>query len=285
MGEGKKHDFDLPALLKLGDLDIRGAAEADPALTVRKYYDLLSKFAEYGAPIADALARMTEGESAYGDYLILAEMKDLLAGIGYSMIVPVMTTILDANDKGDYNFVAECAKKISNDFNRVYHRTMTAEKTDKDDAVTSFIATHGASPLRDVIKQMEKEELKRKLIILAVDDAPVVLKTISTVLSGEYKVYTLSNPTMVDKFLHQITPELFLLDYKMPEINGFELVPIIRSFDDHKDTPIIFLTSMRTSDFVSSAAMLGACDFIAKPFQDRILLDKIAKHIVRKKSF
>jgi len=76
-----------------------------------------------------------------------------------------------------------------------------------------------------------------------------------------------------------------LLDYKMPDLNGFELVPIIRSFEEHKDTPIIFLTSMGTTEHVSAAAMLGASDFLVKPFEPYTLQDKIAKHIVRKKSF
>jgi putative two-component system response regulator len=112
-----------------------------------------------------------------------------------------------------------------------------------------------------------------------------MLKTITSALGADYKVYTLSDPMMVEKFLQQVTPELFLLDYKMPGLNGFDLIPIIRNFDEHKDTPIVFLTSMGTSDNVSAAAMLGACDFIVKPFQGNVLREKIAKYIVRKKLF
>jgi len=76
-----------------------------------------------------------------------------------------------------------------------------------------------------------------------------------------------------------------LLDYKMPELNGFELVPIIRSFEEHKDTPIIFLTSMGTKGNISVAAMLGAVDFVVKPFDSDTLHEKIAKHIVKKNLF
>jgi PleD family two-component response regulator len=132
---------------------------------------------------------------------------------------------------------------------------------------------------------LETEDSARKLRILAIDDAPVILKTLSTLLSDEYKVYGMSNPTMLEKFLHQITPELFLLDYKMPELSGFDCIPIIRSFEEHKNTPIIFLTSLGTPDHVSAALAMGAADFIVKPFQGNILREKIAKHIVRKKFF
>jgi putative two-component system response regulator len=65
----------------------------------------------------------------------------------------------------------------------------------------------------------------------------------------------------------------------MPGLNGFELVPIIRNFDKHKDTPIIFLTSEGTIDNVTAALALGACDFTVKPFNPEVLREKIAKHI------
>jgi putative two-component system response regulator len=118
--------------------------------------------------------------------------------------------------------------------------------------------------------------------ILAIDDSPVMLQTISSLLGDDYTVYKMINPTMLEKFLEQVTPELFLLDYKMPELSGFDLIPIIRNFEEHKNTPIVFLTSEATSDHVSSALTLGARDFIIKPFQPDILREKVAKHIVRK---
>jgi DNA-binding response OmpR family regulator len=71
----------------------------------------------------------------------------------------------------------------------------------------------------------------------------------------------------------------------MPDINGFELIPIIRSYAEHKDTPVIFLTSIGTIDNVTAAIALGASDFIVKPFNPESLREKVSKHIVRKKLF
>jgi DNA-binding response OmpR family regulator len=139
--------------------------------------------------------------------------------------------------------------------------------------------------LDDYLKYLDEEEANRKLIILAVDDSPVILKSVSSVLGNEYKVYTLPKPTMLEKLLTQITPELFLLDYKMPELSGCELIPIIRSFDEHKDTPIIFLTSEGTLENVTAALALGASDFVVKPFQVDVLRERIRSYIVRKKTF
>jgi DNA-binding response OmpR family regulator len=118
-------------------------------------------------------------------------------------------------------------------------------------------------------------------IILAVDDSPDVLKMIHTVLRDSYKVYTLPKSEKLQEFLQNTTPDLFLLDYKMPVLSGLDLIPIIREYPKHKDTPIIFLTGERTIDNITAAINLGVCDYIVKPFRREVLREKIAKHIIK----
>jgi DNA-binding response OmpR family regulator len=122
---------------------------------------------------------------------------------------------------------------------------------------------------------------KEKLCILAVDDAPDMLQTIYYVLHDEYKVYTLPKPEMLEGFLKKVKPDLFLLDYKMPGLSGFDLIPIIRRFREHKNTPIIFITSEGTIDNLSVAIALGARDYIVKPFDSEVLIKKVAKSLKR----
>ena len=116
-----------------------------------------------------------------------------------------------------------------------------------------------------------------KPCVLAVDDAPDVLKSVFHELHYLYTVFTLPKPEMLKSFLMKTTPDLFLLDYNMPVLSGFDLIPIIRSFEKHKNTPIVFLTSEGTIDNLSVAVALGASDFIVKPFDPNILREKIAK--------
>jgi DNA-binding response OmpR family regulator len=117
--------------------------------------------------------------------------------------------------------------------------------------------------------------------ILAIDDVSSMLRAIHYALRGAYKVHTLSRPEDLKETLREVKPDLFLLDYKMPTMNGFELVPIIRELPGHKDTPIIFLTSEGTADHLTVAVHLGACDYIVKPFDPKILHERIAKHLKR----
>ena len=301
MSDEKRLNFDFPTLLRLGDLDIRRIALEKQSLTVKDYFGLLSKFIDVAPKVTEALARISHLEAGRNDFVLLAETKGLLEELGYIKLIPVIDGILSAGEKGNMEFAADCAKRSISDFNKLYTRTETAIRTsaaedpanaaDSTDAsfFMSYSRNYGVTargqPLREVLQQVDSAEATRKMRILAVDDSPSMLKTIISTLKDQYKVFTLSNPAQVERFLQQVTPELFLLDYKMPEISGFELVPIIRSFEEHKETPIIFLTSLGTKDNISAAAMLGACDFVVKPFDSYTLQDKIAKHIVRKKSF
>jgi DNA-binding response OmpR family regulator len=122
-------------------------------------------------------------------------------------------------------------------------------------------------------------------VILAVDDSPDILTAILSILGGEYKVVPLADPTQVEGTLGQVTPELILLDYQMPKLSGFDLIPVIRGLAEHRETPIMFLTSEGTIDNVSAAMALGACDFMVKPFRAETLREKVAKRIARRKNF
>lgn len=119
-----------------------------------------------------------------------------------------------------------------------------------------------------------------KPAILVVDDSPDILKAVYTILQDGYKVYTLKDPEKLEEFLKKTTPDLFLLDYNMPKLTGFDLVPTIRKQPKHSNTPIIFLTGDATKDRITQAIGLGACDYVIKPFDAEILRKKVARWIM-----
>jgi len=114
-----------------------------------------------------------------------------------------------------------------------------------------------------------------KPVIIAIDDNPSMLRSIKSALSDKYKVYTITEPLSLNEVLKKVTPDLFILDCKMPEISGFDLVPKIRSILRHKETPIMFLSTEGTSDYVQTALSLGSADFIVKPVDGDLLRQKI----------
>jgi PleD family two-component response regulator len=117
-------------------------------------------------------------------------------------------------------------------------------------------------------------------IVLAIDDSPSILHAVSTILSGIYTVYTVADvkaDQVLTELLKKITPDIFILDFNMPVLTGFDLIPIIRKIPGHEETPIIFLTSESSMDHINVAVGLGACDYIIKPINESIFLEKVAK--------
>ena len=130
--------------------------------------------------------------------------------------------------------------------------------------------------------RLDTDKNLSKPSIFAVDDSPSMLRSIHFALRNHYKVHTLQKPENLKKVIGGIKTDLFLLDYYMPVINGFELVRIIREFPKFEKTPIIFLTSESSSDHLSEAVHLGINDYIVKPFNPRKLRDKISKALAKK---
>jgi len=115
--------------------------------------------------------------------------------------------------------------------------------------------------------------------VLIVDDVSSMLRAMQYALNDKYNVYVLSKSEDAIDFLRTKKPDLILLDYVMPIINGFDLIPIIRDLPGHKETPIIIITTEGTQEHVNKAMSIGAADFIVKPFKPKELNDKVAKHI------
>jgi CheY-like chemotaxis protein len=129
---------------------------------------------------------------------------------------------------------------------------------------------------------LDQNDANRRLSVMVVDDSVDILRAVFLVLRRDYKVYPVPDSTQLEEVLRHITPDLFLLDYSMPQINGLELIPIIREFPEHEDTPIIILTGVGTKDRLAAAVLLGVCDFLDKPVQADMLRRKIGEHIAKK---
>ena len=271
--------FDLTVFLKHGVLNLREIAD-EYEQTAGEYFGLLSDFYNTAPDVSIALASFSGRDGNMGAYRCIDNMATLLKELKCVLFVAEFYSVLGSYDQGNWKLAAYLAKRITRPFDEFRQKIASARKKKTPDN-----APDTALPLKEYIKRLDEIEAGRKMIILAVDDSPSILTSISYVLGKEYKVFTLPKSTELEKVLQKLTPDLFLLDYEMPELNGFELVPIIRGFREHRDTPVIYLTSVGTIDTVTSALAIGACDFIVKPFNPDTLLEKIGRHIVRKKSF
>lgn len=135
------------------------------------------------------------------------------------------------------------------------------------------------NPLEKSDKTNEGEYIKniKKKVILAVDDSPEILNSISGILSKDYDFFGVSSYKAALRFLDNRTPDLFIFDIEMPGMNGFELASTIDIKKSQK--PLIFLTSNAFGHNVKEAVGVGATDFIAKPCDSNMLLSKVQKSL------
>ena len=72
-------------------------------------------------------------------------------------------------------------------------------------------------------------------------------------------------------------PQLIILDYNMPVMDGLTMLSRLREDAALKATPVIMLTAESGRAIISAVARLGARDYIVKPFEEQALLGKINK--------
>lgn len=114
-----------------------------------------------------------------------------------------------------------------------------------------------------------------KPVIMAIDDEPVVLNTLASVLRAEYGVRPFASGKAALHYLMDQMADLILLDYQMPDMTGFEVLKALQDGPHTKDTPVIFVTGSADSESEVAALELGAVDYITKPIRARLLLTRV----------
>jgi len=115
--------------------------------------------------------------------------------------------------------------------------------------------------------------------IFVVDDNLTNLLIAKNTLAGQYHIYTMSSAIKMIELLKKITPDMILLDIKMPGMNGFEALVFLKSNPLYADIPVIFLTSNTDAAIEARGFELGVIDFITKPFSPPVLLNRIKTHL------
>ena len=126
---------------------------------------------------------------------------------------------------------------------------------------------------------MQQTTNKKEHIIL-VDDNLANLRTGINILSKNYTVSTALSGEKLFSLLKNEKPALILLDIDMPEMNGYEVIKILKSETETYEIPVVFLTAKTDSGDELEGLSLGAIDYITKPFQPALLLKRIEVHLL-----
>ena len=113
---------------------------------------------------------------------------------------------------------------------------------------------------------MERKCMKNTIRILIVDDELMMRRLLEKILSREgYQVLSASDGEEALAVLKSETVHLVISDLKMPKLDGFELLRIVKQ--DYPGVGMIMMTAYGDTYTVKDALLLGADEYITKPFK------------------
>ncbi len=116
--------------------------------------------------------------------------------------------------------------------------------------------------------------------ILIVDDEPIWLRTLTKILQSKgYDVKEAASGADALKTLIDYVPDLILLDVRMPDMNGFDLLDHIKKLPKLAEKPVVFVSAMDDFHAKKVARELGAADYILKPIDEREVSNVLAKYL------
>lgn len=124
---------------------------------------------------------------------------------------------------------------------------------------------------------MSNNELLKK--VLVVDDDVTTLHILKNTLKEMCQVTLVTSAQQALSFLSKSQPDLILLDVEMPQMNGYELIRILKQSPLYHDIPVIFLTGLEGQDSELTALRLGALDYMQKPVIPELVRARVKLHL------
>lgn len=121
----------------------------------------------------------------------------------------------------------------------------------------------------------EAEEVVKTVMV--VDDSGLVLRNVKHLLEPKYKVFVANSGEQAIKFIPRKKPDLIILDYEMPEMDGKETFENIKKDEVGKRIPVIFLTGVADREHIMAVLALNPAGYILKPPTEDKLLELIQK--------
>ena len=118
-----------------------------------------------------------------------------------------------------------------------------------------------------------------KAAILIVDDEEITRHLMKTLLSPLYDVFSATSGQEAIDFCQQTPPDIVLLDFEMPVMNGYETCAELKSNLLTQDIPVIFVTAHNDADKQDACWEAGCVDFVTKPYSPKTLMQRINAHL------
>jgi CheY-like chemotaxis protein len=106
----------------------------------------------------------------------------------------------------------------------------------------------------------------KKNTVLVVDDEKINREILKNILGSDYTVYMAKDGPSTIEMADNLAPDVILLDIIMPDMNGYDVLKILKQNEKTKNIPVIFITGLDSVEDEEKGLALDAVDFIHKPF-------------------
>ena len=122
--------------------------------------------------------------------------------------------------------------------------------------------------------------------ILVIDDSLLVLKLIEKCLiKDNYSIMLARSASDALDIMDHITPDVILLDLLLPDIDGYNLLKLLKLRKQTEEIPIVIISALDRGIDISKGLKLGAYDYIIKPFTSMELKNKIVRAVKERDPF
>lgn len=123
------------------------------------------------------------------------------------------------------------------------------------------------------------ESGKRKILIVDDDNDLVDLMVDVLARDGRFEIRSVDNGFDAGMMVREYRPDLIVLDVMLPDINGREVCQRVRSDEKTSDIKILCISGMVEDDKIGELRDAGADDFLHKPFEVEVLIERICRQL------
>lgn len=118
-----------------------------------------------------------------------------------------------------------------------------------------------------------------KRSILIVEDEPINLNLLTGILRDDYTLILEKSGIRALERAEKQLPDLILLDIMLPDLDGYNVITALKNNEKTKEIPVIFISSLREVTDEEKGLLLGAVDYIAKPYNAAIIRARVRTHM------
>lgn len=127
---------------------------------------------------------------------------------------------------------------------------------------------------KDFLPKLLNNFMSKKILIIEDDEA--IAENLKIALDGDYEIYLAANALTGLNLAKEKTPDLILLDYILPDMNGLEVIRQLREEEIFREIPIVVLTNVTDTETVSGIMESGVKDYWPKA---ELSIERVVKKV------